>query len=114
LGRLRGRLERLEAQSKEQALNALRRAFATLSDREIALTVETGGRLDRNPEEQSVAAKVEALGIEELMAAALGPTTGLSSERIDGRVREVVRQLGVFERGAGIRRHMESGTKRRR
>jgi hypothetical protein len=114
VGRLRSRLERLEGQSKEQALNALRKAFATLSDREIALAVQSGGRLNRSPEEQAVAAKLEALGVDELLAAAIGPIAGLSSERINGRVSEVVRHLGVFERGAGIRRHMENGTKRRR
>jgi hypothetical protein len=52
---------------------------------------------------------------EELIALAIGLTEHMETEEIDRRIRVLVRSLGIFERGEGIRRYMltsgEGGTR---
>ena len=117
MGSIETRLSRLEELSQERAVEELRRAWARLSDKEIALIL---GRLvqpdmhqDGDPEEESAVEKARVSMLEELIAVAIGFTEHLDTEEIDRRIKALTKRLGIFERGAGIRRHMRAVGERR-
>jgi hypothetical protein len=65
--------------------------------------VKTG---ELTEEARAVRDKVRAAMPEELIARAIGFTERMDSEEIDRRISDLVRSLGIFERGDNIRRYM--------
>jgi hypothetical protein len=118
MGSLGRRLCRLEGLSREDAVAELRRAWANLTDEEIGLILAPcigaeklpDGRVrrlrERTPEEREVEEKARATMPEELISRAIGRTERMADEEVDRRIRSLNRELGIFERGDNIRRHM--------
>jgi hypothetical protein len=65
-------------------------------------------------EEKEVRKKARASMPEEGIAAAIGLTERMESEEIDRRIQYLVGELGIFERGEGIRRHIQTTREGRR
>jgi hypothetical protein len=112
LGRISNRLARLEAFVRERAVAELRRAWASLSDEELAIFlapyakwIKSGG--ESGPEWERVRDKLQAVVPDDLIARAVGLEDGMRQEEIDRRIDELVQALGIFGRGDSIRRHMQ-------
>lgn len=86
----------------------LRRAWASLTDREIALIMApyANGIREPTPEEREVQERARAAMPEEIISRAIGRTEHMDSEEVNRRIHVLNRSLGIFERGDGIRRHM--------
>ena len=110
------RVARLEEASRESAVAELRRAWASLTNEEVALMLApyVDGRREPTPEERAPAEKMRAVAPEETIAAAIGLEESMESEEIDNRMKALCKRLGVFERGEGIRRHMRAAKEMRR
>jgi hypothetical protein len=110
LGGASRRLERLEADYRDRAAAELRRAWANLTDEEVAELLfpyaDWVPNSVPNTEERVLEKKVRAAMPAELIATAIGLKNGMEDEQVDRRIAELVRCLGIFERGQGIRRHM--------
>jgi hypothetical protein len=110
LGGVSRRLERLEADCRDRAAAELRRAWANLTDEEVAELLfpyaDWVPNSVPNTEERVLEKKVRAAMPAELIATAIGLKNGMEDEEVDRRIAELVRCLGIFERGEGIRRHM--------
>jgi hypothetical protein len=104
------RLERLEEDSQDRAAAELRRAWASLTDKEVAELLAPYAdwipNKEANLKERELEKRMRAAMPEELIARAIGLTEGMESEEIDRRVGVLNRKLGIFERGDNIRRHM--------
>lgn len=104
------RLTRIEEVSQDRARAELRRAWASLTDREVAELLSPYAdwtpNSEPNPEERKLEKRVRAAVPEELIGRAIGLTERIDSEEIDRRISDLVRSLGIFERGDNIRRHM--------
>ena len=119
MGGVRKRLGRLEEHSRRRAVIKLRRAWADLTNKELTLLLGpyTGasrlpdGRIcgirEPTPEESEADERFRALATEELIAAAIGLTEQMEPEEVDRRISALNRELGIFERGEGIRRQMQ-------
>ncbi len=106
------RLGRLEELSRERAAAQLWGAWANLTDEEIAELLSpyadwTPNR-DPHPEERELEKRVRAAMPEELISRAIGFKDGMEDEEVDRRIHSLNRELGIFERGEGIRRHMQT------
>lgn len=108
MGSIGNRVSRLEDLSREGAVAELRRAWAGLADREIALMMApyANGIRESTPEESEVEKRARAAMPEELISRAIGRTEHMDSEELDRHISSLVRSLGIFERGHNIRRHM--------
>ncbi len=104
------RLERLEEDAQDRARAELCRAWASLTDEEVAELLSPYAdwtpNSESNPQEREVEKRVRAAIPEELIARAIGRIERMDSEEIDQRLSNLVRSLGIFERGDNIRRHM--------
>jgi hypothetical protein len=98
----------LEDLSRESAVAELRRAWASFTDQEVALMMVpyANGIREPTPEESEVEERARAAMPEELIARAIGLKDGAGDEEVDRRISNLVRSLGIFERGDNIRRHM--------
>ena len=107
---VRRRLESLEGLARANAVDELRRAWASLTDEEAALVLApyADSRREPTPEESAIAEKMRASITEELVATAIGLEDGMESEEINRRMKALVNTLGVFERGSGIRSHLRA------
>jgi hypothetical protein len=112
LGGVSRRLAKLEEVSQDWAAAELRRGWANLTDWEGATIlapnaegVKTG---EQTEEEKEVWEKARAAMPEELIARAIGLTERTNPEEIDRRIHSLVEELGIFERGEGIRRHIQT------
>lgn len=116
MGGVSRRLERLEDLARDRAVGELRRAWASLTDEEVALVMApyADGIREPTPKEREMEEKVRVSMPEELIAQALGLTERMESEEIDRRIHILVGELGIFERGAGIRRHLQAASDGRR
>jgi hypothetical protein len=112
MGSIETRLTRLEDISQERAVAELCRIWGGMTDEEIAVFLvpyaEWVPDSEPTPKENEVSEKTQAAMPEELIARAIGFTEGMEDEEIDQRIGNLVRRLGIFERGSGIRRHMLS------
>jgi hypothetical protein len=110
------RLARLEELSREVAVAELRQACANLTDEEVALVMApyVDGAREPTPEEREVEEKARASMPEELIAQAIGLENGMESEEIDRRIGMLVQTIRIFERGDGIRRHIQTTREGRR
>jgi hypothetical protein len=118
LGGVSRRVAKLEEVSQDRAAAELRRAWANLTDWEVATVlapyaewVKTG---EQTEEEKEVWEMARAAMPSELIAQAIVLTDCMNSEEIDRRIGQLVQTLGILERGDGIRRHMQSTRERRR
>ena len=114
MGGVSRRLERLEDFARDRAVGELRRAWASLTDEEVALVMApyADGIREPTPEERKIEEKARAAMPEELIARAIGLTERMESEEMDRRIHILVGELGIFERGKGIRRHLSMSGKR--
>jgi hypothetical protein len=103
------RLSWLEELSHERATARLREAWASLSDREVALMMApyVDGIREPTPQEREVEEKARAAIPEGLIAMAIGLKNGMEEEEVNRRISNLVQTLGIFERGKGVRRHMQ-------
>jgi hypothetical protein len=90
----------------------LRRAWASLSDEELAIFLIPYAKWLKEkgepaPEWERIREKAQGAMPEELCARAIGFEEDMEQEEIDQRIHELVQTLGIFERGANIRRHMQ-------
>jgi hypothetical protein len=110
LGSLETRLARLEDLSREHAAAQITRAWAQLTDKEIALMLApyADGAREPTPEEREVEERMRAATPEELIHKAIGFEEGMEQEEVNRRISKLVDRLGIFERGAGIRRHLRA------
>lgn len=110
MGGVSRRLARIEEASQDRARAELYQAWAGLADREIATVLapyaEWAKTSEPTEEARAVWEKTRAAMPEELIARAIGLTERMDLEEIDRRISDLVRSLGIFERGEGIRRHM--------
>lgn len=110
MGSVSKRLDRLEENSRDRAATELRRAWASLTDKEVADLLapyaDWTSVSHPNPQGRVLEKRARAAMPEELIARAIGLTEGMESEEIDRRVGVLNRKLGIFERGDNIRRHM--------
>lgn len=119
MGSVNSRLARLEEVSRDRAVAELCRAWAGLTDKEVATVLTPYAEWAHTglptEEETEVRERVRVAMPEELIALAIGLTEHMETEEIDRRIRVLVRSLGIFERGEGIRRSMltsgEGGTR---
>jgi hypothetical protein len=111
MGSIGTRITRLEGHSREPAVDELRRAWASLSDKEIAFMlgryVELEMRSEGSLEEQRAVEKGRSALSAELIAQAIGFTEKLSPKEVDQRIEALGQRLGVLERGPGIRRYWQ-------
>jgi hypothetical protein len=101
----------LEALSQDRAVDEIRRAWASLTDKEVALVLAPyvdGRQEELTPEERAPAEKMRAFVPEELIAVAIGLEGRMESEEIGHRIKDLVGRLGVFERGNSIRWHLRA------
>jgi len=100
----------LEEVSRERATSRLRQAWASLTDEEVAVVLAPYAEWvqygEPTEEEKEVRGKARDAMPEELIATAIGFTERMESEEIDWRIHSLVGELGIFERGKGIRRHL--------
>ena len=110
MGSLGRRLGRLEGLSREDAVAELRRAWASLTDEEVAELLSPYADWTPvshpNPQERELERRARAAMPEELISRAIGRTERMADEEVDRRIRSLNRELGIFERGDNIRRHM--------
>jgi hypothetical protein len=110
MGAIERRLEKLEDSSRELAVAELQRAWAALTDEEVAELfvpyADWTPNSEPNPEERELEKRARAAMPEELIARAIGLTERMESEEVDRRIRFLNRELGIFERGDNIRRLM--------
>jgi hypothetical protein len=110
LGSMTGRLERLEEASREMAVGELRRAWASLSDEEVAELFSPYADWTPvshpNPQVRELEKRARTAMPEELITRAAGLTEHMDEEEVNRRVSKLVRSLGIFERGDNIRRLM--------
>jgi hypothetical protein len=118
MGAVERRLEKLEGRSREDAVTELRRAWASFTDEEVATVLapyaEWAHVVESTGEVEELRERTRAAMPEELIARAIGLTESMETEEIDRRIRFLVRSLGIFERGEGIRRHMLAPSEGRR
>jgi hypothetical protein len=110
LGSLESRLTRLEDRSRERAAVQIARAWAGLTDKEIALMLApyVDGIREPTPEQREVEERMRAATPEELIHKAIGFEEDMGQEEVNRRISKLVDRLGIFERSAGIRRHLHS------
>lgn len=110
MGGVSRRLDRLEEDSRDRAMAKLRRAWASLTDEEVAELLSPYAdwvpNSEANPEERELEKRMRAAIPEELISRAIGRTEHMSQEEVDRRLSDLVRSFGISERGDGIRRHM--------
>jgi hypothetical protein len=110
MGSIETRLTRLEDISQERAVAELCRIWGGMTEEEIAVFLvpyaEWVPDSEPTPKENEVSEKTQAAMPEELVARAIGFTEGMEDEEIDRRIANLVRRLGIFERGLGVRHHM--------
>ena len=104
------RLTRLEERSRKRAVSRLRRAWENLTDEEAAIVLApyADGIREPTPAEREMEEKTRVAMPEELIAAAIGLTESMGPEEVDRRIGVLVGELGILERGRGIRRHLRS------
>jgi hypothetical protein len=110
------RLACLEELSREVAVAELRQAWANLTDEEVALVMAPYADCVREPtpKEREVEEKAWAAMPEQLIATAIGLIERMEPEEVRRRISDLVRTLGIFERGDGIRRHIQTTSEERR
>lgn len=110
MGSVGKRLEKLEDLSRDRAVGELRRAWASLTDEEVAELLSPYAdwtpNSEPNPEERELEKRARGAMPEELIARAIGLKDGMETEEVDRRIHSLVRSLGIFERGEGIRRYI--------
>jgi hypothetical protein len=116
VGSLETRLARLEARSRERAAAQIARAWVQLTDEEVALLLAPYADGVRQPtlEERQIDERLRALVPEELIHKAIGFENGMEDEEVSHRISDLVGRLGIFERGSGIRRHLQATREGRR
>jgi hypothetical protein len=104
------RLGRLEGLSRKDAVAELRRAWNSLTDEEVAVLLSPYAdwtpNSEPNPKERALEKRARAAMPKGLISRATGLTERMASEEIDRRISNLVRSLGIFERGDNIRHHM--------
>jgi hypothetical protein len=101
VGRIGRRLTQLEDSSRERAVGELKRAWAALTDEELALVflpyVEE--RSGRSEAEKRVVEKARTYMPEELIAVAIGLSFAGEppEEEVSRRMKELNHRLGIFE-----------------
>ena len=110
MGGVSRRLGRLEEDSRDRATAELRRAWASLTDEEVAELLSPYADLtpdiEPSPEGRELEEKMRAAMPEELISRAIGRTEHMSQEEVDRRLSNLVRSFGISERRDNIRRHM--------
>lgn len=110
MGGVSKRLERLEESDRDRAVAELRRAWANLTDDEVAGLLapyaDWTPNGEPNPEERELEKRSRASMPEDLIARAIGLTERMEPGEVDRRIHVLVGELGIFERGEAIRRHM--------
>jgi hypothetical protein len=88
----------------------LRRAWAALTDEEVALVLcpYVEKRSDRSEAEERAEEKARASMPEELIATAIGLTGKTSQEEADQRIKELNHRLGIFEGRPRLRAHLRA------
>ena len=104
------RLMRLEEASQERAAAQVRRAWADLTDEEVAELLspyaDWSPNSEPNPQERELEKRARTAMPEGLISRAIGRTERMGQEEVNRRLSDLVRSLGIFERGDNIRRHM--------
>lgn len=110
MGSLETRLARLEDRSRERAATQIACAWAQLTDEEVALLLApyADGTREPTPEEREVGERLRVLAPEELIHTAIGFEDDMEDDEVNRRISDLVGRLEIFERGAGIRRHLQS------
>ena len=110
MGSASRRLERLEEASQDRARAEVRRAWASLTDEEVAELLSPYAdwtpNIEPSPEGRELEKRMRAAMPDELISRAIGQTEHMSEEEVDRRLSDLVRSFGISERGDGIRRHM--------
>ena len=118
MGSVSRRLAKLEEVSQDRATAELRRAWASLTDEEVATVLAPHAKWthtgEPTEEEKELRERTRAAMPEELIAAAIGLTESMEPEEIDRRIHILVGELGIIERDAGIRRHLQAASGGRR
>ncbi len=111
MGSVERRLRQLEGRCRAEAVAEVERIFEQLTDEEIALTI-TGMEAVREgaeptAEEVAVGRRLDEMGDEETIAAAIGLEEGMSEEEVSRRIAALARELGLWKgREQGISRHL--------
>lgn len=104
------RLALHEEVSRDRARDELRRAWDSLTDREVAELLspyaDWAPNSEPNPEERELEKRTRAAMPEELIARAIGLTERMDPEERDQRISNLVQTFGISERGDRIQRHM--------
>ncbi len=112
--RVAKRLGVLEERRRAEAVGAVAAIYERLTDEELALCVMGAeAKSDgREPTDEEIAAgrRAEEMGAEELIAAAIGFTEGMSEEEVGRRISAMAREVAplLAARGPGIHRHLEA------
>lgn len=101
MGSVERRLRQLESLRRAKAVAEVAAIYEQLTDEEIAFTV-TGMEAARDgreltAEEIAVGRKVEEMGVEEIIAAAIGLEEGMDEEKKDRRIAVLARELGLWQ-----------------